>query len=64
MLVLVIRNQESALIRHPDGTEIEVKVLSVENNSVRIGFTAPREVIIERPSFKRAKKRKAGEEHE
>lgn len=44
MLVLTRKKNESLLI----GKDIEVKILSIANNSVRIGIDAPKEIDIVR----------------
>ena len=44
MLVLTRKENESIMI----GNEIEVKVLDVKDNQVKIGIVAPREVAVHR----------------
>jgi len=46
MLVLSRRKDESVIIRLPDGTTIQVMITAVHGDKVRIGFNAPKEVII------------------
>jgi len=49
MLVLSRREEESILIRCPNGgPDIEVKVLQIARNSIRIGFDAPKEYVVVR----------------
>jgi carbon storage regulator len=48
MLVLSRREGESIFI----GKDIEVKVLSVQGNRIRIGIAAPRNVVVIREELK------------
>jgi carbon storage regulator len=51
MLVLSRRPQESLVI----GTNITVVVLGIRGNQVRLGFSAPRDVVIDRAEVHRRK---------
>jgi carbon storage regulator len=51
MLVLSRRPQESLVI----GTNITVVVLGIKGNQVRLGFCAPRDVVIDRAEVHRRK---------
>lgn len=44
MLILTRKSNESVII----GKDIEVKVLEIQKNQVRIGFSAPKEISIYR----------------
>ncbi|MGI9297629.1 MAG: carbon storage regulator CsrA [Gammaproteobacteria bacterium] len=44
MLILTRRNNESIII----GDDIEIRVLAVKGNQVRIGVSAPKEVAVHR----------------
>jgi len=44
MLVLLRKNQESVMI----GDDIKVTVVSVLQNKVKLGFQAPKDVVIDR----------------
>ena len=48
MLILSRRTGEAIFATHPDGTVIEIMVASVQGNCVRIGITAPLNVLIDR----------------
>lgn len=52
MLILTFRPGEhfdmTALADIPEGTRMEVKALGVVGNQIRLGFTAPRTVRIDR----------------
>ena len=48
MLILTRRVGESAITTHPDGTQVEVVILGVKGNQVRVGFKAPKEVSVHR----------------
>jgi carbon storage regulator CsrA len=40
--------EESVVITLPDGTEIIVTVIAMERNRVRMGYSAPRYITIDR----------------
>lgn len=62
MLVLMQYPGESAIITCTDGTEIRVMVGRVIGNKVRMCYTAPREVIIDREKIhERKRKEREGE---
>ena len=46
MLVLTRRNGEKLLMTNDDGIDIEVSILRINGNSVRIGIEAPGEIFI------------------
>ena len=48
MLVLTRRRGEWVHLLCPDGTEIRLVVVSAEGGAIRLGFDAPREVVIAR----------------
>lgn len=60
MLTLARKVDEVIVIDHPDG-KIEVMVVRIRGGSVRLGFTAPREIEIHRrevyDAIKREEKR-------
>lgn len=58
-LVLSRQRDEEVLIACPDGTVIEVMVVDIRGDKVRIGFTAPREFQIDRAEVVRAEAAKA-----
>ncbi len=46
MLILTRRIGETIIIETPAGEHIEVAVLGVKGNQVRVGIEAPREVVV------------------
>lgn len=51
MLVLTRKNGESTLIgdpNFPEGTPVEIVVAQVQGDSVRIGISAPVDVVVDR----------------
>jgi carbon storage regulator len=52
MLVLSRRPEESIMI----GTNITVVVLGIKGNQVRLGFRAPRDVVIDRTEVQQRKR--------
>jgi carbon storage regulator CsrA len=59
MLCLTRRPREAVLIKCPDGTKLEMTVLSVRGASVRLGFTAPNSYVIDRHEVHERKKDEA-----
>jgi carbon storage regulator len=59
MLILTRRVGETVII----GDEVQVTVLGVKGNQVRLGVTAPKDVAVHRSEiYDRIKKERAGEE--
>lgn len=61
-LVLKRREGESILIKHPDGTEVLIEVASVGDKRVRLVFTAPDYVTIDRDEVDKIRKQRSGED--
>ena len=53
MLVLTRHRDEDVVIRAADGTEILVRVIDIRSDKVRLGFDAPRDVLIHRAEVMR-----------
>ena len=52
MLILTRKLNEEIVIRHPDGTEMLLRVHAIERGRVQFGFEAPRDVKILRAEVK------------
>ncbi|WP_019558522.1 carbon storage regulator CsrA [Thioalkalivibrio sp. ALE12] len=48
MLILTRRPEESLILYGGTGDEIEIRVLGVKGNQVRVGITAPSHVTVHR----------------
>ncbi len=48
MLVLTGKKHDVFHCTAPDGTAIEVAILEIRGNTIRLGFVASREVVIDR----------------
>lgn len=48
MLVLARQEDETILIRLPDGREISIKTVEIRGSTVRLGITAPKDISIHR----------------
>lgn len=46
MLVLSRKLREGVVIVTPDGTRIRVSVADIDRNKIRLGFEAPKDVMI------------------
>ena len=53
MLVLSRKVGEEIVI----GNDIRVRIVAIQGNQIRLGFTAPKEVVIQREELLRAKPR-------
>ena len=64
MLILTRRPGETLIIELPNGKQIDVTVLEVKGNQVRIGINAPKDVAVHREEIyeriKREQDAKAG----
>jgi len=54
MLILARRQDESLIFKTPDGKEIKVMILDLNNGRARIGIDAPSDVEILREELLRA----------
>jgi len=59
MLVLSRQRDEAVRITCPDGTVVEVVVVDIRGDKVRLGFTAPRDYIVDREEVARAREAEA-----
>lgn len=57
MLVLSRKQDEFLVITAPDGMEIRIVVVRIGQDKVRLGISAPREVIIDRQQIHERKQR-------
>ena len=53
MLILTRRISESVFIIHPDGTLIDIRILGMAGNQVRIGVGAPKNLLVYRAEVMR-----------
>jgi len=60
MLLLTRMQQEGITIDHPAGL-IHVVVIEIRGDKVRLGITAPREVVVDRDEVAQRRKMKAEE---
>ncbi len=61
MLILTRRPGESIIIELPTGQQIEVTVLGIKGNQVRIGTEAPKDIAVHREEIaQRIKEEVAG----
>ncbi len=52
MLVLTRELEDSVYIDLPDGRTISIKVVQLRGDKVRLGFDAPKDVLIRRDNIK------------
>lgn len=57
MLVLSRQRDETLLAILPDGTEIEITVVDIRGDKVRLGVNAPKEIVVHRKEVWEAIKR-------
>lgn len=48
MLILTQKAGETVFITLPDGTEITVTVMTLDRGRARIGYEAPRNIVVDR----------------
>lgn len=61
MLILSQGRQDTVVCRLPDGTVIRVTVLGTTGNRVRVGYSAPLSIIIDREEVYERKRIERGE---
>ena len=64
MLVITRRVGEVVVITTPDGLELRVTVTVVDGVSCRLGFTAPRDVVVDRLEIHERRKASKGDKPE
>jgi carbon storage regulator len=61
MLVLSRRKNENVVIQLPDGTEIKVFVIDFRWDKVRLGFEAPRNIVVDRSEVSELRRKREEE---
>jgi len=56
MLVLSRRENEKIIAELPDGRIVELMVIDIRQDAVRIGIEAPKDIEIRRPEMKKGKR--------
>jgi sRNA-binding carbon storage regulator CsrA len=62
MLVLAMQKEERILISLPDGREVWLQIVQIDHGRVRIGFAAPRDIVIDRETVVRQKRNRIANE--
>jgi len=59
MLVLTRKKNEAIIVTTPDGIEVDIIVVEIRGDKVRLGISAPLDFVVDRMEVAMAKKREA-----